>query len=60
MDKNDQNPQLKEVENEISVQQDHPPKGKRLHHTWIFWIGLLLILIAIIYYIMTVNLAFAP
>ena len=60
MDKNDQNPQLKEVENEISVQQDRPPKGKRLHHTWFFWIGLLLILIAIIYYIMTVNLAFAP
>ncbi len=38
----------------------HKPHWKRIHHTWSFWIFLVLMLTAILYYIMTVDFAFAP
>ena len=38
----------------------HKSHWKRIHHTWSFWIFLVLMLTAIIYYIMTVDFAFAP
>lgn len=60
MKENEQNPQLKEVENQISVHRDHRPNWKLMHHTWIFWVFLLLMLAAIMYYIVTVNFQFAP
>jgi hypothetical protein len=40
----------------------HLKKGgwRRIHHSWIFWIFLLLMLSAIAYYIASVDFAFAP
>lgn len=60
MNENEQNPQLKDVENEISVHHDQRPQLKRMHHTWIFWIGLLLIFGCIMYYIVTLSFSVAP
>ena len=39
---------------------DHKPYWKRIHHSWIFWIFLLLMLAGIIYYVMTLNFSLAP
>lgn len=39
---------------------DKKPRWKRIHHTWGFWIFLLLMFAAILYYIYSVNFAFAP
>jgi len=36
------------------------PYWKRMHHTWGFWIFLFLMFVGIIYYIMSVDFAFAP
>ena len=33
---------------------------KLIHHSWVFWIFLLLMIVAIIYYIISANFAFAP
>ena len=40
----------------------HLRKGawRRIHHSWIFWVFLLLMFVSIGYYIMSVNFAFAP
>jgi hypothetical protein len=48
---------MKEATNE---QNQHRPYWKRMHRSVAFWIFLLLMFIAIIYYIMTVNFALAP
>ena len=60
MDETKQNPQLKEVDHEIKVKQEHKSSWKTINHSWLFWVGALLIFIAIIYYIVTLNFAFAP
>jgi len=44
----------------INEHNQHRPYWKRLHHSVGFWIFLFLMFIAIIYYIMTVDFAFAP
>ena len=33
---------------------------KRIHHSWIFWIFLFLMLVGIIFYVMTVDFSFVP
>jgi hypothetical protein len=38
----------------------HRPYWKRIHHTWYFWVFLFLMFAGIIYYIMSVDFAFAP
>ena len=56
---NDKNNQL--IRQEFnSIHPDHKPRWKRIHHTWSFWIFLFLMLVAILYYIMSVDFAFAP
>ena len=40
--------------------QEHRSSWKRIHHSPGFWIFLFLMLVAIGYYIMTVDFAFAP
>ncbi|MEO8049505.1 MAG: hypothetical protein ABI833_03745 [Acidobacteriota bacterium] len=37
-----------------------PPYWKRAHHDWRFWIGLVLMLVAISIYVLSENLAFLP
>jgi hypothetical protein len=39
---------------------NHKPYWKRVHHSWIFWVFLFLMLVGIIYYAMTVDFALAP
>jgi len=38
----------------------HRPHWKRIHHSLIFWIFLFLMMAGILYYIMSVDFAFAP
>ena len=42
--------------------QDHEHKNrwKLIHHSFIFWVVSFLMLVAIIYYAMTVDFAYAP
>jgi hypothetical protein len=35
----------------------HPPRWKRVHHSWIFWVAVFLMLLAIITYVMTGDLS---
>jgi len=42
------------------VHNNRPPYWKRAHHDWRFWFGLSLCLIAIIYYIMSVDFSLRP
>jgi hypothetical protein len=60
MNKNEQNQHLQEVNDHIMVGLDHKPYRKRVHHSWIFWVFLLLMFASITYYIMSVDFAFAP
>jgi hypothetical protein len=38
----------------------HRPYWKHIHHSYIFWVFLFLMFAGIIYYIMSVDFAFAP
>jgi len=58
MNKHEHNQQ--EVQDHILVPHDRKPYWKRMHHTWSFWIFLFLMLVGIIYYIASVDFAFAP
>jgi len=60
MNENGHNHEPQEGQNYILTQQDHRPHWKRIHHTWSFWIFLFLMFVAIMYYIVSVNFAFAP
>jgi hypothetical protein len=40
---------------------DHnPPAWKRLHRNWLFWLGMVLVTVAITVYVMSDNLALLP
>ena len=60
MNKHEHNHQQKEGQDHILVPQDHKPYWKRMHHTLIFWVFLFLMLACILYYIVSVDFAFAP
>ena len=49
-----------EANDHISVRNEHKPYWKRIHHSWIFWVFLLLTFASITYYILSVDFAFAP
>ena len=38
----------------------HPPVWKRVHRSWAFWIGMILVTVAITVYVMSDNLALVP
>ncbi len=38
----------------------HRPYWKGIHRSWLFWVFLFLMFVGIIYYIMSVDFAFAP
>ncbi|HEY3372785.1 MAG TPA: hypothetical protein VGK10_18190 [Prolixibacteraceae bacterium] len=58
MNENEQH--LDEVQDEITVHHDRRSKGKPIHHTLSFWIFVILMLAAILYYIVSLNFATAP
>jgi hypothetical protein len=37
-----------------------PPVWKRLHRSWLFWLGMVLVTVAITVYVMSDNLALLP
>jgi len=37
-----------------------PPARKRLHRNWVFWLGMILVTVAITVYVMSDNLALVP
>ena len=49
-----------DIQHEILPEREKRPRLKRIHHTWAFWIFLFLMFVGIIYYIMSVDFAFAP
>lgn len=48
------------MEESVNEHNQHHSNWKRIHHSIGFWIFLLLMLVAIVYYIITVDFAFAP
>jgi len=60
MTDNKQNHHLPEGQDYIKVPSDRIPRWKQLHHSWIFWIFLFLMLIGIFYYIVSVDFILAP
>jgi hypothetical protein len=36
------------------------PNWKRMHHSWIFWVGMVLVSVAIAVYVLSDNLALLP
>jgi hypothetical protein len=51
---------LQEVINQSRLHHEHKFHLKHIHHKWWFWVGFILILGAIIYYVVSVDFAFAP
>jgi hypothetical protein len=49
-----------DVQDHIEAHHEHLPRWKIMHHTWWFWFFLVLMLVGILYYIMSVDFAFAP
>lgn len=60
MTDNKQNHQPQEGQDYIKGPSDHTPRWKQLHHSWIFWFFLFLMLVGILYYIVTLGFVFAP
>jgi flagellar biosynthesis/type III secretory pathway M-ring protein FliF/YscJ len=51
--KHDQHPP--EGQDFIREPKEKIPRWRRLHHSWIFWIFLFLMVVAMLYYIMSVD-----
>jgi hypothetical protein len=60
MNEHEHNHHQEKGQDHILVPHDHKPYWKRMHHTWSFWIFLFLMLACILYYIVSVDFAFAP
>ena len=60
MSKNEHNQHQVETQNSIVPPISRQPRWKRIHHSWIFWVFLFLMLVAILYYVTSVDFAFAP
>jgi hypothetical protein len=60
MSENEYNQHQEETQNLILPKRSRQPRWKRLHHSWIFWVFLLLMFLAIMYYVTSVDFAFAP
>ena len=60
MNEHNKNQESQTGQDHIEVQHVHKPYWKRIHHTWSFWIFMILMFAGIMYYIMSVDFAFAP
>ena len=52
--------QISEGQDYILVSAERKPYWKRMHHSWIFWVFLTLMLAGIFYYILTIEFSLAP
>ena len=46
---------IEKIEQMNENKQDRKPYWKQIHHSWIFWVFLILMLVGIMYYVMTVD-----
>ncbi len=60
MKDNKQNSSNQDLQDHIQAEHEHTPRWKRVHHSWLFWVFLILMLFGIMYYIRSVDFAFAP
>jgi len=60
MNENKHKQNLQEVINHSKSHHERKFHWKQIHHTWGFWVGVILIFVAIMYYIVSVDFAFAP
>jgi hypothetical protein len=60
MKNNELNQHDMEEHDRIKYQHNHVPYWKRMHHTWSFLVFAVLMLVAITYYVMSVDFAYAP
>ena len=60
MSENGHNQDKQDLINHDISHHEHKPYWKRIHHTWGFWVFLVLMLGAILYYIVSVDFALAP
>lgn len=60
MNENEQNQNREEVRDCINDHHDRKSYLKRIHHSWIFWIFLALMFVAIFYYIISIDFTLAP
>ena len=60
MSKNEHNSKPEEGQDYILVHHEHKPYWKRIHHTWSFWIFLVLMFGGIMYYIYSISFSLAP
>jgi FtsH-binding integral membrane protein len=60
MNENGNKQNLQDVIDQSRNQHKHKFHLKRIHHKWWFWVGMILIFSAIMYYILSVDFAFAP
>ena len=60
MNEHEHNQHQPEGQDHTKVSHDHKFFWKRIHHSWIFWVFLFLMFLGIVYYIMSVDFAFAP
>jgi hypothetical protein len=60
MNKNEQNHHRQEGQEHNNSHHNHSPYWRRAHRDWRIWVGMFLMLAAIIYYIMSEDFAFAP
>ena len=60
MNENGHKQNLQEVIDHSSKQHEHKFHLKHIHHKWWFWVGVILIFVAITYYIVSVDFAFTP
>jgi hypothetical protein len=49
-----------EEHDRIKYPHNRVPYWKRMHHTWSFWVFVVLMLVAISYYVLSVDFAFSP
>jgi len=60
MSENKKNQHQEEIQDQILPQKSRQPRWKQIHHSWIFWIFVFLMFVAIMYYIVSLNFAIAP
>lgn len=60
MNENGHNQNLQDAVDNSRNHQEHRFHLKHIHHKWWFWIGAILIFVATMYYVVSVDFAFAP
>lgn len=60
MTDNNQNRPAEEGQNFIRISGEHKSRWKQIHHSWIFWVFLVLMMVGILYYIVTIGFVFVP